>query len=112
MKKITLFIFSAVATATGINGQLKIMHPTTQPVTLKTSNRLIAKLPKAPILEVRTYCFKREFAGTPISNLKPQVDIGKFEHNCIVVLSHELPPDWYYLFARPSGSISLTSYRR
>lgn len=58
------------------------------------------------------YSFKREFVGNTLSNLKPQVVIGKFEGNCMVVVSHELPPDSYYLFPRPSGSIYLTSYRR
>jgi hypothetical protein len=58
------------------------------------------------------YSFKREFVGNTISNVRSQVAIGKFEGNCIVVVSHELPPDSYYLHPRPSASIFLTSYRR
>lgn len=58
------------------------------------------------------YSFKREFIGNTLSNLKYEVAIGKFEGNCIVIVSHELPPDSYYLGARPSGSIFLTSYQR
>lgn len=58
------------------------------------------------------YSFKREYIANTFVNLKPQVAIGKFEGNCIVVVSHDLPPDAYYLNPRPAASFFLTSYRR
>ncbi len=58
------------------------------------------------------YSFKREYIANTFVNLKPQVAIGKFEGNCIIVVSHDLPPDSYYLASRPAASFFLTSYRR
>ncbi|HYF30217.1 MAG TPA: VCBS repeat-containing protein [Chitinophagaceae bacterium] len=58
------------------------------------------------------YSFKREYIGNTITALKQQVAIGKFEGNCMVVVSHELPPDANYLHPRPTASVYITSYRR
>ena len=58
------------------------------------------------------YSFKREYIANTFTNLKPQVAIGKFEGNCVVVVSHDLPPDSQYAASRPATSIFLTNYRR
>lgn len=58
------------------------------------------------------YSFKRENIGTALTGLKQEVAIGKFEGNCIIMVSHILPPDAYNIQPRTVGSFYLTSYRR